>query len=601
MTDKPRPSVKASKKPRRVADASPENDAVEETVRDYTQEDIPEDDPFDEGFEVAMEAPAESAGLTQKSQTPDVLQQKPDVAYNTASTKSPDNHNVQEESRRPLAQDNESTTQTLQDETVTRKISPYQPIEASQNRPKVNRRKGEANVAIPRANPVRPVVANYETASRVSAMGPARGMIPASGYKRKMSMWNKIARVIGVLFIMALLAVVVLLGMLSVTEYRPAENEEVPISYQAAGVVEEGQQISALTWNIGYCGLSDEADFFMDGGNSVRSVSEEGVNSNLTDIQTVIAEQDADIMFLQEVDVDSARSYHVDESRIISSTLAEAGYCSSFGTNYLVAFVPYPIPPIGQVYAGIQTESRFAVDTAQRIQLPCPFDWPVRLGNLKRCLLVNRVPIANTNKQLVLVNVHLEAYDDGDGKAAQTAQLVRLIQREYEKGNYVIVGGDFNQVFSNVDTSAYPLQSDNYWQCGLIDASSFPEGWQLVMDSSVPTCRSLDRAYSASDATFQYYMIDGFICSPNVLVDELTTIDTGFDFSDHNPVRLVFTLSDEETVAQAIAEKAEAEDDSEEQAEGEEGSESEGEPEFTYVDEDYDGFDDNTNEWIGWQ
>lgn len=47
----------------------------------------------------------------------------------------------------------------------------------------------------------------------------------------------------------------------------------------------------------------------------------------------------------------------------------------------------------------------------------------------------------------MLVNLHLEAYDDGEGKIAQTKQLREFIQSEYEKGNYVIAGGDLNQVF----------------------------------------------------------------------------------------------------------------------------------------------------------
>jgi len=45
----------------------------------------------------------------------------------------------------------------------------------------------------------------------------------------------------------------------------------------------------------------------------------------------------------------------------------------------------------------------------------------------------------------VLVNLHLEAYDSGEGKIAQTKLLVEFLEQEYAKGNYVIAGGDFNQ------------------------------------------------------------------------------------------------------------------------------------------------------------
>ncbi len=77
--------------------------------------------------------------------------------------------------------------------------------------------------------------------------------------------------------------------------------------------------------------------------------------------------------------------------------------------------------------------------------------------------MVSRVPVEGSDKELVLVNLHLEAYDDGDGKAAQTQQLKKLLEEETEKGNYVIAGGDFNQEFSNYDNSAYPIINDDVW------------------------------------------------------------------------------------------------------------------------------------------
>ncbi|MDY2788576.1 MAG: hypothetical protein SOU05_04130 [Atopobium sp.] len=141
-----------------------------------------------------------------------------------------------------------------------------------------------------------------------------------------------------------------------------------------------------------------------------------------------------------------------------------------------------------------------------------------------------------------MINLHLEAYDEGEGKAAQTAQLAKLMQQERAKGNYVIAGGDFNQVFSNVDTSAYPAQGGKLWQAGMLDTSQLGEGFNAVMDTTTPTCRSLDRPYNAADKNFQFYMIDGFIVSDNVQINTVKTIDTGFEYTDHNPVKLTVTL-----------------------------------------------------------
>ncbi len=74
---------------------------------------------------------------------------------------------------------------------------------------------------------------------------------------------------------------------------------------------------------------------------------------------------------------------------------------------------------------------------------------------------------------------------------------------------------------------------------GSIDVSEFGEGLSFLQDNSVPTCRSLDKAYAGADKdNFQIYLIDGFIVSSNVKVQAITTVDTGFKATDHNPIVL---------------------------------------------------------------
>ena len=42
----------------------------------------------------------------------------------------------------------------------------------------------------------------------------------------------------------------------------------------------------------------------------------------------------------------------------------------------------------------------------------------------------------------------------------------------------------------------------------------------------------------------QYVLtVDGFLTTPNVTVSQATVLDTGFAWSDHNPVKMTFTLS----------------------------------------------------------
>ncbi len=351
--------------------------------------------------------------------------------------------------------------------------------------------------------------------------------------------------VLGVLLI-AVAAFAALLIFLSVTEYKPRSVEELAVSGDASKTLQEGDTLRIVTWNTGYGALGEDADFFMDGGSMVYTADKESVEENLSAITRKLESLEADIALLQEVDVDSARSRHINEVEFIRETLK--GYESSFANNFKTAFLPYPLPPMGKVDSGIMTLSRYEIESSQREALPVPFSWPVSMVNLKRCLNVSEIPIEGSDHRLLVVNLHLEAYDDGEGKKLQTEQLRNLLEEAAANGDYVIAGGDFNQIFSSVDTSEYPVL-DGMWQPGEIDVSLFDSTLSFIMDNDAPTCRSLDQVLAGARSTdpedFQYYMIDGFIVSDNIVVEDTTTIDLGFVNSDHNPVVMNLVLRSE--------------------------------------------------------
>lgn len=353
-------------------------------------------------------------------------------------------------------------------------------------------------------------------------------------------MAKKIVKIVGVVLAVTVLAALLLIGWLTVTEYRPEPVLEVEI---APGSREKtllpGGSLTVLSQNTGYAGLGRDADFFMDGGSGVRPERAE-MEQNLEGLTALFVSEQADVFFLQEVDTDSSRTYGIDQSSVYHRT-ALPDYASAYALNYSCDFVPYPLPPIGQVHSGVQTLSAFAVRRAERVALPCPFSWPVSAANLKRCLLVSYVPLEGSEKELVLVNLHLEAYDDGAGKAAQTKQLMDLLCTEYEKGNYVIAGGDFNQTFPGA-LDAYPIKTAELWTPGVLEAEILPEGWQFAYDLDVPSCRLLNQPYDPDSDAAQFYVIDGFILSPNVQADSIKTLDAQFTDTDHNPVLLQVTL-----------------------------------------------------------
>ena len=347
-----------------------------------------------------------------------------------------------------------------------------------------------------------------------------------------------------------LLAIVVLLaafvGYLSLTALNP-RTETATLSEQgefSTGTFSDGDSFSVVSWNIGYGSLGRESDFFMDGGEQSRPESRQTVDKNIAGVIETLRPDArdwlADFMLLQEVDNGSKRSWDVIETDAIAEGV---GFTSAYARNYKSAFVPVPpTAPLGRVSSGVFTLASTGITSADRVALPSPFKWPMSTVNLKRCLLVTRVPLQDSNKELVLVNLHLEAYDDGEGKIAQTKALMEFLSAEYEKGNYVVAGGDFNQTFPGA-LEQYPVKNADLWTPGTLSEDDLPgAGWQFVTDLRTPTCRLLNQPYDPADPATQYYVIDGFIVSPNVRVDTVETLDEGFEYADHNPVLMNVTL-----------------------------------------------------------
>ena len=328
----------------------------------------------------------------------------------------------------------------------------------------------------------------------------------------------------------------------SATTLKVKDVEDMKINGEIATKVDTSKDIKLVTWNVGYGALDEREDCYWDGGKNSIGESKETVINNMTAIISKAKEINPDIFFLQELDLKSKRSYKVDELKMLQDEFG-AQYNNSYACNFKAGFVPLPVYDFtGQVEAGISSFMKYQINESQRIQLPIPFSWPMKLFNLKRCLLINRTPIADSEKELITINLHLEAYDDGEGKAKQLKQLMDIMEEEYQKGNYVIAGGDFNQTFSNsnVDLEKYPKMND--WVCPIIDVNSYPN-FTFSMDDTVPTCRSLYKVYEGADkSNFQYYMLDGFITSNNITVKSVETIDLDFKNTDHNPVVMSISL-----------------------------------------------------------
>lgn len=166
--------------------------------------------------------------------------------------------------------------------------------------------------------------------------------------------------------------------------------------------------------------------------------------------------------------------------------------------------------------------------------------------DLDRCYSKAYIPLSEGDGELVLYNLHLSAYtSDGTIATEQFKLLCADMAEEYASGNYCVAGGDFNKDLPGNAGEIFGVSSEGYTWAQPLDMSLIPEGLNVVpsldLANPVPSCRNADTAYLPGK-TF-VLTTDGFIVSDNVTVSECHVIDEAFKASDHNPVRMTFSLN----------------------------------------------------------
>ncbi len=345
----------------------------------------------------------------------------------------------------------------------------------------------------------------------------------------------KLLKLIGILLLTLAAALGIILLYAQITFYEPGEYTIMDQSDQPS-VLSSTATISILTWNLGYAGMGDDMDFFYDGGRQVRT-SRERTLENLSGILSFLEKhRHAGFFLLQEADSSARRSYYINMPDSIRKILPGAHH--TFAKNYDVRFVPVPwYAPMGRVTSGLITAGGFVPHTVKRVSYPGNYPWPEKLFNLQRCFLLNRYPVDN-GKELVIINTHNSAFDDGGLRRKQMDYLRTMLVSEYEKGNYVIAGGDFNQCPPDFQPDFFFNVFDEQ-ELMYIPANYLPE-WHFVYDATVPTNRRAVTPYDA--ATTATTLIDFFIASPNIKPLDVKGFHLDFKYSDHNPVVAEFRL-----------------------------------------------------------
>ncbi|MCR5652909.1 MAG: endonuclease/exonuclease/phosphatase family protein [Ruminococcus sp.] len=362
--------------------------------------------------------------------------------------------------------------------------------------------------------------------------------------KEKIKKRHRVLRVILTVFIMILLTVIVYVAYVFLSYSRIEDNQKLNVEGKAASdAVQVEKTYTALTYNIGFGAYTPDFTFFMDGGKQSWADSYESVKNCVNGVSQTAIKHNSDFIFYQEVDTDSTRSHHLNEVEQIKNSLA--GYSSVYAQNYHSAFLMYPITqPHGASNSGLLTVSNTTINSAVRRSLPIATDFS-KIIDLDRCYSVSRLKTSN-GKELVAYNIHASAYiNDPKILENQFKMLFNDMESEYKKGNYIICGGDFNHDFTGDSVRKLnPNTKEEFAWCTPFPDEMLPKGIKKNTDYSdkkvTPTTRNADIPYTKGKSFT--VIIDGFLTSDNIDVSYVENVDTGFLYSDHNPVVMKFEL-----------------------------------------------------------
>lgn len=292
-----------------------------------------------------------------------------------------------------------------------------------------------------------------------------------------------------------------------------------------------GETVSILNWNLGYAGLGKDSDFVMDGGEMLQPPSRATVEANLAGIQSLITSNKSDIHLFQEISEPDMLTLGVNVLAGVSETLSayDQFYSSDFRTKF--------IPTKWALRHGLATYTNIATNPVRLIPLTLE---PTRLGGIvQRQYHIEATEFTSAGgAEWIVLNIHLSAFDEGGNvRLKQLDELIEIADDFFKEGKHVIVGGDWNIQLSETEFPNTTKEEFLFWRTKLPRERLKP-GWEIIVDEMVPTMRSNERPYTKGENFTS--IIDGYMVSPNVEAVSVQTLDTNFEFTDHQPVKAEF-------------------------------------------------------------
>jgi endonuclease/exonuclease/phosphatase family metal-dependent hydrolase len=362
-----------------------------------------------------------------------------------------------------------------------------------------------------------------------------------------MNLFKNILRGFGIFILILALA---LIGFLWFGNYHPAQAEQEPVACSGSAIpmLEAGQTLKALTWNVqtmsgkNYVFWSDLPN--NDGPD--EKPSPEDITATFEETVRVIRQENPDILLIQEIDDGAERTYYEDQMARLVEMLPEYP-CVTSTFDWKSAFVPHP-RILGSVGWKVAILSKYQISSAERIGLSiAKGDIISDQFKIKPAVLKAIFPMTNGG-EFAAMTVHLDLYVPGTNtKDVQLAEIDQIIAGLDAARIPWLLGGDFNLLPADAAsfTRLHPDQQKYYNPNSeikyLFDRyQALPKHEDLTGSDFAKwlTRWPNDPAIPGPDRALDYFFVPHSI----LVGDYYVRMDDTLHISDHLPVIVEITI-----------------------------------------------------------
>ena len=233
-----------------------------------------------------------------------------------------------------------------------------------------------------------------------------------------------------------------------VHEFKDIEDA---VIYRANNIKDVNAQdtIKVMTWNIRF-GVA-RLRFFGDGCGDRVIMTKSEVIEGLEGIAEKINQENPDILFIQEADVQSKKTGYIDQAQwLLDQTDFNYGaYGSMWESQIILA------DGLGRVNTGNLILSKWEIENAERYQLPLRGDQDglTQYFYLRRNVI--KAKVSMPGKSFYAVNTHLTAFATDDTKQKHIDGFKAVLDGITAEGASFIAGGDLNEIPPNASKMDY--------------------------------------------------------------------------------------------------------------------------------------------------